>query len=346
MSAEFQARGVEVDLVVLNAGGDLRGSVPPGVRVVSLDAPRIRHAFLPLVRYLRRHQPDALIADTWPLTSVAVTAARVARFRGRVVVVDHNTLSLTPLYRDAAMRVAMRSTIRATYPHASARVAVSLGVANDLVDIGGLARDSISVIHNAAATGFDHSRASQNNVWGANPGHRILTVGNLKEQKDHATLLHAFSAVRRMGPAQLGIVGDGPLRSATLGLAHKLGVAQDLLLPGFVDDVADWYAGADVFVLSSKFEGFGNVIVEALEHGLSVVSTDCRSGPREILEDGRYGTLVPVGDASAMANAIASALQHPMEGQRLRGRARDFLMPVVTDRYLELLLPHSPLGRL
>jgi glycosyltransferase involved in cell wall biosynthesis len=340
MSAEFLRRGVDVDLVVLNATGDLLATVPVGVRVVSLEAPRIRHALGPLTRYLRRHAPDALIADTWPLTSVAVAAAELARLPGRVIVVDHNTLSLTPLYADIPTRAAMRATIRLAYPRAAARVAVSHGVADDLAQVGRLDRESIQVIHNAAATGVHPSEDREAHAWTrSTPGPRVLTVGNLKEQKDHATLLRAFRDIRRSGPAQLAIVGDGPLREATLALARDLGIVTDLHMPGFVANVAAWYAGADVFVLSSRFEGFGNVIVEALEHGVPVVSTDCRSGPREILDDGHNGSLVPVGDAPALADAIAHTLRNPPERQYLQHRARDFLVPFVTERYLDVAFP-------
>lgn len=345
MSAEFLARGVEVDLVVLNAVGELLGSVPAGVRVISLDAPRVRHSLVPLVRYLQEQPPDALLADSWPLTTVAVVAARLARYEGRVVVVDHNTLSLTPLFRRWPVRLAMHATIGATYPHASARVGVSNGVAEDLASIGRLQGDSIRVIYNASATGNHAGRSGATDPWAAlGAGVRVLTVGSLKEQKDHATLLRAFRELRDRGAAQLAIVGDGPLMRATADLAAELGVASDVHMPGFVDDVSGWYAGADVFVLSSTFEGFGNVIVEALDHGLPVVSTDCRSGPREILADGRFGTLVPVGDASALARAITETLRQPPDALHLQQRARDFLVPVVTEHYLELLFPGLGLG--
>jgi len=164
-------------------------------------------------------------------------------------------------------------------------------------------------------------------------------VGGLKREKDFPLLLHAFSRLRNKVDARLLILGEGDERSALEALIRELGLQEPVFLPGFVPDTVPFHAHADLFVLSSSNEGFGNVIVEALEQGTPVVSTDCLSGPAEILEGGRYGTLVPVGDVEALAKAMEDALTHPHDTEALKRRAQDFDVGRIADQYLDLLLP-------
>lgn len=178
---------------------------------------------------------------------------------------------------------------------------------------------------------------STEQLWTAAPGGRILTVGSLKAQKNHPLLLRAFARLARPD-ARLMILGggdDAPLRR----LAAELGIADRVVLAGFHLDPTPFYQTADLFVLSSDHEGFGNVIVEALAQGLPVVSTDCPSGPAEILEGGRWGALVPVGDAEALAAAIDRALATPHDPDALKRRAADFAPAIAARRYLDLLFP-------
>ncbi len=332
MAPEFSRLGITVQFVVLEGKGDLMSSIEDSFSIRPLRAQRIRDSFGPLARYLgSQDAPDAMLADTWPLTTIALAAKEVARWSGRVVVAEHNTLSMTPLYAERRTRWAMRSSIACLYPRAHRRIAVSAGVADDLAEIGHIKRDRIDVVHNAAATGRTTPKRTADGEL------RLISVGSMKAQKDHAMLIRAFARVVRTRRATLTILGDGPLRAETERLVRRLGLQKRVFLPGFVNNVSEWYSAADVFVLSSAYEGFGNVIVEAMEHGLDVVSTDCRSGPREILCDGKLGHLVPVGDEVAMAEAILRAERFPTNQQRLKDRAADFRLDRVTRRYAELL---------
>lgn len=331
MARELAKRGVRVNLCVLRKGGELSGEVPPSVRIRMLDVQRGREAPLPLARFLREEKPDVVVADMWPLTTIVVTVARATRASSRVVLVDHNTLSKTPLYAKPMTRVAMRTSIRATYPLADARIVVSNGVGDDLARISGLPRAAFTTLYNAVQV--ETQATSGADPWGDAPRPRVLAVGRMKEQKDHATFLRAAA---RSGAASVAIVGDGELRHPLEALANELGLGAKLRLPGFVTDVQGWYANADVFVLSSRYEGFGNVLVEAMARGIPVVSTDCPSGPAEILSNGRFGELVPVGDEVAMANAIDRVVGRSVDRDLLMGRAAEFGVARVTDRYLAL----------
>ena len=165
----------------------------------------------------------------------------------------------------------------------------------------------------------------------------ILGTGRLVTPKDFSTLLRAFARVRVQRKARLVILGEGNRREELESLAQQLGVSADVALPGFVANPYPFMERAAVFVLSSAWEGFGNVIVEALACGCPVVSTDCPGGPSEILDDGAYGPLVPVGDDAAMAEAILAVLESSRDSGRLQARAAVFSEERAIDNYSDVL---------
>jgi glycosyltransferase involved in cell wall biosynthesis len=167
----------------------------------------------------------------------------------------------------------------------------------------------------------------------------ILSVGRLSAEKDYPTLLRAFALLQNQVPARLILLGEGGQRAGLERLASELGIGATVSLPGFVRNPFAYMARARVFVLSSLFEGFGNVLVEALACGCQVVSTHCPGGPGEILDRGRYGRLVPVGDHAALARAILEAIAEPMDTEALRRRADDFSVERAARRHLDALFP-------
>jgi glycosyltransferase involved in cell wall biosynthesis len=204
----------------------------------------------------------------------------------------------------------------------------------------GFPKSKIAVINNplpplAASQGSFYAWQVELAAMGDGPV--IATAGRLVPVKDHWTLLRAFAILRAARPARLVIFGEGPLEAELRAAAGQSGIGSDVLFAGYVNDPAACYASTDLFVLSSTSEGFGNVLVEAMAAGVPVVSTDAPHGPREILEDGRFGALVPVGDADAMARAMAEMLDRPTPAAILKGRAADFDVEKIGDRYETLL---------
>jgi glycosyltransferase involved in cell wall biosynthesis len=331
----FVERGIEVDLVLLREEGQLLAALPKEVNVVSLGAQRLRTGLRPLIRYLRDRKPDAVQVRMWPLTLIAILARRLAGSAARIVISDDSILSNA--YPGPLHRLILRVSIALLYPRAEARVAVSDGVADDLASLGRLERKSINVLHNPVAFGKP-AQASRKMDWSGD-GPRVLAVGTLAPVKNYPLLFSAFAQLPTSRAASLLILGEGQERGELESLATKLGIADRVTLAGATTDPAPYYASADLFVLSSNSEGFGNVLVEAMHHGLTAVSTDCPTGPREILDHGRYGYLTPCNDADALAAAIDNAFESPFPPDVLRARARELSGPQIIDEYLDLLLP-------
>ncbi len=330
--------GNPVDLVVGQAQGELLDSVPDAVRLVDLAAGgNLRAMVRPLARYLRRERPAAMQASMWPLTCWAVLARRLAGADTRLMLTDH--ANLTAMYAGVGRLhlAAMRASMRAAYPAADIVTAVSRGVAADVEALAGLRAGSVHAIPNPIPPPRSCREVAR---WPAD-GARILAMGALKPQKNHALLLDAFARLGVRQPAQLAIVGEGVLRAELEARAVRLGIAGRVTLPGFAANPACWYASADLLVLSSDYEGFANVLVEAMAHGVPVVSTDCPDGPAEVLDHGRFGRLVPPGDAEALADAIVEALAARHDRAALKARARDFAPAGIVARYRALLLDRA-----
>ena len=307
-------RGIRVDLVLAAAEGPLLDQLPPAVRLIDLGATRVLRSIVPLARYLRRERPRVLVSSMGHANLVAVWAARLAGLVVPVIVTEHNTLSQETSRQSRLSGKLWPHLLRTFYPWATTIVAVSRGAADDLARTSGLPRDRVEVVYNPVITPTMMALARQapDHPWfAAGQPPVILGVGRLTRQKDFATLLRAFAEVRRQRPARLLILGEGEDRPALEALATELAVADDLALPGFQENALAFMAGSAVFALSSAWEGLPTVLIEALAAGTRVVSTDCPSGPREILQDGRLGALVPVGNAAALAAAILEAMDRP-----------------------------------
>lgn len=295
-----------------------------------------------LAAYLRHTRPSVLVTTLPKNALVALWARELVGFPRRLVVREANAFSLEAGKAGARKAALLTDLARAWYPRADHIVAVSRGVATDLCSALGLAADRVTAIHNAVDAEAIARQAAEplDDPWfraGAPPV--LLSVGRLSLQKDHATLLRAFAALRRERSARLVVLGEGPRRAALEELARELGVEHDVRLPGWVANPHRFTARAAVFVLSSAWEGFPNVLVEALACGCPVVSTDCPHGPAEILDGGVFGGLCPSGDAPALARALATALEAPPEPARLRTRARDFSPERTLRAYCEVMFP-------
>jgi glycosyltransferase involved in cell wall biosynthesis len=330
---------IQVDLLLANHSGELLSEVPPKVTVIDLKGKRVLFSLLSLVRYLRKQRPDLLYSVQTHTSLIAIWAVKLAQVHTPVVISQRTTLSVSlaasPTIRNWLIIKLARLLFRSAY----AAICVSQGVADDLFEITGMPRQKTHVIYNPSVTPEleQKARESISHPWftpEAPPV--ILAVGRLATVKDYPTLLRAFFIICQKRPVHLLILGEGKERASLEALVRQLGLTENVQMPGFVENPFAYMALARLLVLSSRWEGFGNVLVEALACGTPVVSTDCRSGPREILENGRFGRLVPVGDADAMALAILETMQTIPDRALLRQRAQDFALDESVRKYIRI----------
>lgn len=340
-------RGYDVDLLLSRASGELRSELSEQVSIVELPpstTPVVGvAAHLPfLVTYLNKHKPAALFPHLEHPSIVSLAINRFLDIDTTVIPTQHSAfgheVEATP--KDQIVR----RIVPRLYPASDQIVSVSEGVADSLTDGTPVERSDISVLYNPVDVEQIRERASQtvDHDWVEN-GDRdvVLFVGRHARQKNLDRWVRAFEkVVSRNSNARAIIAGKGPCRAQVQAMIERLGLSDVVSLPGFVDNPYRYMAKSDVFLLSSRYEGLPTVLIECLAVGCPVVSTDCPSGPREILSDGEYGTLVPVDDVDGLANAVRDTLADSPDSNQLRSRADDFSPRPVFDEYERFLGEH------
>ncbi len=336
------AEGIPVEMILLRKRGAFAALLPREATVVELGARNLLAAIPPLARYLRRERPAAFLAALALANLASVAAHRLAGSPTRLVLSVHTTYSQSyPRKKHRLLRTVVPRLMRWLYPLADAVVAVSQGAARDLVSYLGLSPAHVQTIYNPVIGPDFYARAAQpvDHPWFA-PGQPpvIASVGRLVKAKDYATLLRAFALVQPQHDSRLLILGEGRERAALEAQVRELGLEAVVQLPGYAENPYAALARARLLVLSSAWEGFGNVLVEALALGTPVIATDCPSGPREILRDGAYGVLCPVGDPDRLAQAMLAELRQP-EKTAPDFPAATYTAETVARQYRAVLFP-------
>jgi glycosyltransferase involved in cell wall biosynthesis len=331
----LSSQGYEIEVILLKKQGDLIAVCDDNITIIDLKCQNIRQCILPLRNYITLNKPDCLLVGMWPLTVYAVLANLLATNKSKIIVTDHSILSKSGPAKNTLTKLFIRSSIGLFYRLAFACVGVSKGVSEDISKLGGGIKN-ITTIYNPIYLSKD--TLEQKRLL-KEP--YIISIGSFKPVKDFFTLIKAFHSFKTHtnNNIKLVILGEGHLRYEMQTLINQLNIQDIVLMPGFFDKPFQWYQHADLFVLSSINEGFGNVIVEAMSCGIPVVSTDCESGPREILENGKYGKLVPVGDVQALANAMEESLTVKHDKELLKQRAADFSVDKIAKQYLDIMFP-------
>ena len=335
LSREFLQLGIRPRLV-LTRGGQVPypEELPEAVEVVDLQSRGKFDSLFKLRRLLRQEPPAAVLTAKDHSAKVAVLGRMLGWVPSPVFVKVTNTPSQT------LRRRFKRRSARWLYRHADRVIAISEGVRDDLIEHFDVDPERIEVIYNPTVTPDipERVKAPVDHPWFAGDGPPVIVgAGRLTPQKDFATLLDAFARVHERRAVRLVILGEGPLREALLEQARRLGVAEAVDLPGYVPDPLPYFARAGVFCLSSRYEGLGNVLIEALAAGAPAVATDCPSGPAEILQHGRIGPLVPVADADALAAALEATLENPPGEGRIREGLDRFRSDRVALRYAQVM---------
>ncbi|MEZ9503034.1 glycosyltransferase [Vibrio sp. 10N.286.51.B11] len=327
------ANGYSVDIILVKKKGELITHFDEKVTIHDLDCLTFRQSIIPLYKYLKLHKPSALMCFMWPLTIIGIICKLFLPNKLTVVCREGGMYSNSQ--KSMKSKFLFMISTWSLYRFANHIVAVSEGVKDDICKVAHLRKSGIKVIGNPININNDIHMVTKD----AKKGLRILSVGNLKAAKDYVTLLNTASLLKFKYNLDFSwhVLGEGLLRPELEKLSRKLDVNDVVIFEGFVDDTTSYYRNSDLFVLTSTTEGLPNVMIEALNHGLSVVSTDCKSGPREILQNGKYGTLVEVGNYVKLAEAIfdAKSLNHP--SGFYSEAVKRYSIGTISKRYLSLL---------
>ncbi|MED4127774.1 glycosyltransferase [Shouchella miscanthi] len=338
LAENYIKRGYKVDLVVMHPTGEYTDSVPSGVCIVPLSKVKARAALPGLISYFRKKKPDIICSAKDYLNVLVILAKKISQLKATLIVSSRVHLSEQAKQDPSANRT--KKWVLRTYRYADHVVGVSRGVSSDIQAIARL--PVVHTIYNPVITKSLSEKMNQpihHPFLSDSSLHVFVTVGRLHKQKDYVTLLRAFALVHKRNPhTALILVGDGEEREdlETFVVTAKLQNAVSFV--GYQHNPYPYMKQADVFVLSSLYEGFGNVLVEAMAAGTQIVSTDCPSGPKEILKDGMYGHLIPVGNYEALAMAMESALLNPVPAEALIQRAHDFTVDTCANHYEKLWL--------
>ena len=329
--------GFIVELILVRKEGALSKSVPKGVNIKVLNSSRTLFAIPALAKMIKENKYDRLISFMGYVNICAIAASLLSLSSTKIIVTEHSTISREK-DRYKFRKIFQRFLMKFLYPKAYKIVAVSGGAATELKSTLRLKRN-IDVIHNPImnkALNIEN-REIPNHAWFKDEVPVVLAVGRLVSLKDYPTLIKAISQVNNKQTCRLIILGEGEERNKLQELINKVGISDNVSMPGFVEDVYNYMYASDIFVLSSISEGFGNVIVEALACGTPIISTDCPHGPSEILKGGKFGKLTPVNNVNALANAIDEAIKSPTSNKQDRiKRANDFCVNKISSQYASL----------
>lgn len=335
LAEKFVSRGVDCDIVIAITKGQFLTSVPKGVRLIKLGKHKPISATFALAHYLRHERPSVLLSTVFNANIAALLAAVVSFTRIRVVTCEASPIDWDVKGQTWWDTLANKVSARVLYGRANASIAVSAGVRLALLHRRLMRPENVHVIPNPVPSlHFPHEgrRYTMEKPL-------VLACGRLEFQKDHATLLRGFALLRRQFDARLMILGEGSLQGALEELANELGIEKDVVFAGFDPDPCRVMRTASIFVHTARYEGFGVVLLEALASGCPVVATDCPGGIREVLADGKFGALVPVGDDQLLAKTMGLILTGELIFPDPKEHFQKFDLDSVVDAYLKVLIP-------
>jgi glycosyltransferase involved in cell wall biosynthesis len=310
------------------------------VNVVDLKSSRILYSILGLAKYLRMVKPTILLSTEIHVNIAALIAKKLAQVNTHIILRESNTFSALNLNLEKRFKTSLPIKIAPfVYPWADGYIAVSQGVAEDMISSLNIRKKKVHVVYNPVFSNelFNKKEEPVDHPWFKITGVPvILGAGRLSAQKDFNTLIRAFAIVRKVREAKLIILGEGSEFGNLKNLAVQLKIDKDVDLPGFVENPFAYMNRARLFVLSSKYEGLPGVLIQAMACGCPVISTDCPSGPREILADGKFGPLIPVGDPLSMAKAMDNMLDKKPDSALLIQRASNFSLEKAVEGYLSV----------
>lgn len=340
LTAELIRRGFSIDLLLGKSNGPYLDLLDSSVKVFELGTTHALSSIPRLMAYLWRRRPAAIITDRLRLDIAVSRALQLSGVPARSYTSVHIPLAEKLTQLNPHKRKAYQNDVQRYYPKNTAIITVSAGVRSDLIDTFGISPDLIHTIYNPVVSDSilrDAKAPIAHPFFAPQSPPVILSAGRLTEQKDFPTLIRAFARLRAQIDCRLVILGEGKNLSQLTELAQTMGIGADVSFPGFSANPYAYMSRASLFVLSSAWEGLGNVLIEALAVGTPVVATDCRYGPREILADGKYGPLTPVGNADALASAMQAVIEDPLPADILQKAASRYTVEKCCEAYIDVM---------
>jgi glycosyltransferase involved in cell wall biosynthesis len=338
LADQFIENGLDVYFILLQESGELLSILNPKCKIISLNKARIRSVYFDLVKSLRTNNIDILISFMWPLTVIAPLVKFLIK---DIKVIIGEQAVISEQYKGILQRLTLKVSSFCSYRIADVLIACSDGVRLDMANLSCMKKARVKLIYNPAKLSEINEIPTDvmnevENSWRVPMGCRFISVGGLKYQKNHELLVRAFASAS-IDDSELKIVGSGELYDPLSELIDELRVADRVELVGFKLDPTPYYTSADVFVLTSRYEGFALVIVEALAAGLEVISVDCPSGPAEILQAGMFGAVIRNHDEELLAQKLVEFAKSPkLNRDRNIGRSQDFSPERIARQYINL----------
>ena len=336
---EFTNRGHKVDLLLVSFEGELANALPSNINIIDFNKKRVICCLPLLINYFISMRPTVLLSAMEHINLVAIMARYLSNVPVKIVISVHTNLTFEVVQRRSAFSKILLILLKIFYRYADEIISVTKKGVMDIRRVASIKERQIHSIYNPILTDlfFKQKEMPLKCHWITSKTDPILlSVGRLDPVKDFQTLIKAFAIVLESINCRLVILGEGEERNNLESLILKLGLEDNVLLPGFVKNPFSYMKYASVFVLSSLAEGFGNVLVEAMACELPVISTDCPTGPREILT--KKGALVPIKEIEIMAEQIIMVLSKPKNINYPKNRIRDFENNAIVDKYLTVLL--------
>ena len=320
----------KVTFILMNQRGEMLKEINPEIEIINLKAVRIRDSIKSLIKIFKKYDNSYFISAMWPLNSVVLFCSLLGNKSNKFYITEHVNLSKSINIDFHVPKFFLYLTITFTYIWAKKIICVSNGVKADvnkycLFNI----KNKLVTIYNPIINSLPNLSEKKNKKI------RLLTVGTLKKQKNHNLIMNSFALLDDKKKYHLDIVGDGPLKRELIKTTRILNIDKFVTFHGHQSNVGKFYKNSNIFILSSIYEGFGNVLVEALNYGLKVISTDCQNGPREILGDNKYGLLIPINDVNALKNSIQKIQNIEFNQKILQARSKKFDIKLISKIYLK-----------
>ena len=337
----FSANGFHVSIITIANNNYLAKDLLKEIKLISFNRKKIREGLMPLIKHIQNNKIDIFIANVWPITILTILAGFFKPgFHRKVLLVEHSHLSSSFSSHTKFFEFMQTLSARIFYPKSYKVIAVSKGVSDDLIHNKNLPKDCVEIIENPVIIPQNHqpNKASGLSQWVDFQGAKFISIGNLKDEKNYPYLLETLANLKKanFNFKQL-IIGEGFLRPQLEELIISLDLQEEVILAGMLDAPFDLLKKADLFILSSKSEAFGIVMVEALAMGTTIVATDCECGPSDILKDGRFGYLAPLANMKKFSEIIIHAYANKLPADLLRKRSKKYSISSQGSKYAEVI---------